>query len=249
MSKSTGLGARFFVDGVNLSGDIGSLQRMNNSLATTEQQGLDKEAFERLHALRTGGCEFSAWMNKAAGAAHPTLKTRPTTDRIASYFHRATLGTSAFGLVCKQLNYDPTRTKEGALSWSVTAESNGYGLEWGKSLTAGARTDTAATNGASVDFGAGTSFGMQAYLHVFSFTGTDASILVQASSDNGGADAFAEPSGGFTFPAVTTAPYAQRLTTASPIERYLRVVTVTTGGFTNLQFALLVVKNTHAVVF
>ncbi len=248
MSKATGLGARFFVDGVNLSGDIGSLQRMNNSLATTEQQGIDKEAFERLHALRTGGCEFSAWMNKATGAAHPTLKTRPTTDRIASYFHRAALGTPAFGLVCKQLNYDPNRTSEGALSWSVTAESNGYGLEWGKSLTAGARTDTTATNGTAIDTTASLSFGAQAYLHVQSFSGTDVTVKIQDSADNNTfadvtAMAFTQITGG--------APLAQRLETGrtATIRRYVRAVTVTSAGFTSLSFAVVLIKNSHTVVF
>lgn len=249
MAKSTGMGARFFADGYDLSGDIGSLSRINSSRAVNEVPGVDVSAMERLHAHRDGGLEWQAWFNDAAGQAHPVLSAIPSTDRHVMYCHRATLGASAAACVCKQLDYAPTRGTDASLSIAVTAESNGYGMEFGTMLTAGKRTDTAATNGTSVDFAAGTAFGMQAYLQVFSFTGTDASILVQGSSDNGGGDAFAEPGGGFTFTQVTSAPFVQRLATTSSIERYLRVATVTSGGFSSLVFAVMVVKNPVSTVF
>ncbi len=247
MTKQSGLGARFYVDGTNLSGDVGSLTRMNNGLAVWEVPGVDREAQERQHLLRTGGCEFSAFMNRAVGAAHPTLKTRPTADRIASYLHRATLGASAFGLVCKQLNYDPTRTKEGALTWSVTAESNNYGLEWGKTLTAGSKTDTAATNGTAIDTAASANFGLQAYLHVSSFTGTNVVVKIQDSADN---NTFADVPGA-AFTTIVSGPQAQRLATSrtETVDRYVRAVTTTAGGFTSLVFSVIMVKNSHTVVF
>lgn len=249
MAKSTGMGAKFFVGGYNLSGDTGSLSRINTARGVNEVPGIDAEAQERLHAHKDGGLEWSAWFNKAAGRAHPVLSAIPSADRHAMYCHRATIGSVAAACVCKQLDYGGNRATDGSLVMSVTVESNGYGLEWGRLITAAPRTDTAATNGAGVDFGAGTAFGMQAYLQVTEFTGTDASILVQASSDNGAGDSFAEPSGGFTFTQITAAPFVQRLTTASSIERYLRVATVTTGGFTSMSFVVMVVKNEAAVSF
>jgi hypothetical protein len=249
MAKSTGLGARLFVDGYDLSGDVGSLSRINTARNVNEVPGIDVSAQERRHAHKDGGLEYAAWFNPSAGQAHPVLSAIASTDQHVMYCHRATIGASAAACVCKQLDYGGNRGTDGSYVLNVVAESNGYGLEWGRLLTAGKRSDTGATNGAGVDFTAGTAFGMQAYLQVFSFTGTDASILVQASSDNGVGDAFDEPAGGFTFPQVTSAPFTARLATGSSIERYLRVATVTTGGFSEMTFAVMVVKNAAAVSF
>lgn len=248
MAKQSGLGAAFYVDGYDLSGDIGSLGRINSARAVNEVPGIDVSAMERLHAHRDGGMEWTAWFNDAAGQAHPALSTLPTTDRQAMYCHRATAGAPAAACVAKQLSYDGSRGTDASFSFTVTAESNGYGVEWGRLMTAGKRTDTAATNGSSVDFGTGsTAFGLQAYLQVFSFTGTSVTVKLQESSDNGAGDAFADVTGGaFT---AATARGAQRIQTGrtQTVERYLRVVT--TGTFTSAVFAVMVVRNSVSAVF
>jgi hypothetical protein len=165
------------------------------------------------------------------------------------YFRGTTLGNAAAALIGKQLNYDWTRGDDGKVTMKVRAESNGYGIEWGKSLTAGVRSDTAATNGTSVDFGTGsTDFGAQFYLQVFSFTGTDITFTIEESSDNAAADAFAAVTGG-AFTEVTAAPAVERIQTArdQTVERYLRVAT--TGTFTECSFAVVAVRNDTSVVF
>lgn len=93
-------------------------------------------------------------------------------------------------------------------------------------------------------------FGLQAYLQVTAFTGTDATIKLQGSSDDAAADAYADITGG-AFAQITTAPQAQRIATSSSlaIERYVRAVTTTTGGFTSLSFNLVVVRNVTATAF
>ncbi len=245
MGKQSGLGAGFWLDGYDISGDIGSLERMNSSRGVNEVPGIDVEAMERVHAHRDGGLEFSAWMNKAAGRAMPVLKTVPATDRIGSYLHRkSTLGASACALVCKQVSYDPTRGTDAGLAWAVTAESNGFGLEWGQLLTAGKRTDTGAAVGTAVDMeGAATTFGLQAYLHVFSFTGTDATVKLQMDTSSN----FPSPTdvAGGSFSVVTSGPQAQRIQTGrtDAIERWLRVTTTTSAGFSNLVFGVIVKRN------
>lgn len=248
MGKRSGLGQGFWLDGYDISGDIGSLSRVNTARGVNEVTGIDVEAMERVHAHRDGGIEFSAWMNKAAGAAMPVLKTRPTTDRIASYLTRkATIGTSAAACVCKQVNYDPSRGTDAAFAWTVAAESNGYGLEWGHLLTAGKRTDTGATTGTSVDMeGAATAFGLQAYLHVFSFSGTDVTVKLQMD-DNSGFTTPTDVTGG-GFPIINAgnpAPHAARIQTTRTFaaERYLRVTTTTSAGFTSLVFGVIVKRN------
>jgi hypothetical protein len=234
------------LSGYDLSGDLGSISTSGGP-AALEVTGIDKSAPERIGGLRTGGMSWSAWFNPAANQAHDRLENLPTTDVIATYFRGTTLGDQSANLVAKQLNYDGTRGNDGAFSFAVEAQSNGYGVEWGRSLTAGKRTDTAATNGTSVDFGTGsTTFGLQAYLHVFAFTGTSVTVSLEESSDNG-TDPWAAVTGGaFT---AATGITSQRIATSAvqTVERYLRVVT--TGTFTNAVFAVSVVRNDTATAF
>jgi hypothetical protein len=86
-----------------------------------------------------------------------------------------------------------------------------------------------------------TAFGAQAYLHVFAFTGTDATVAVQSSPDNSTWTTVAA----LTFAQTTSGPGYQRVATANnaTVPRYLRAITTTSGGFSNLQFAVVVVRN------
>lgn len=251
MTKQSGLGDNLYVGGYDLSGDINSLGRIGGGPAALDVTGIDKSAMERLGGRRDGSMEFLAYFNDTAGQAHPRLGSLPTTDVHLMYCRGTTADSPAALLVAKQIGYDGERDDEGNLRFSVEAQSNGYGIEWGQLMTAGKRTDTAATNGSSVDFGTGsTSFGLQAYLQVFSFTGTDATVKIQESSDDAVGDPFADVTGG-GFTQITSGPTTQRIETtrALTVERYLRVVTVTTGGFSNLVFAVAIVRNDTSVVF
>jgi len=92
--------------------------------------------------------------------------------------------------------------------------------------------------------------GGQAYLQVFSFAGTDVTVKLQHSHDNGGTDAYADITGG-GFTQITAGPTAQRIAIAAgtEIKRYVRAVTVTTGGFTSLVFAVAATANLTATSF
>lgn len=251
MSKSSGMGDNCYTAGYDFSGDIGSLQRIAGGHSPLVVTGIDKSAFERIGGKRDGGIEYTAYFNDAAGQAHPRLSTLPRTDVIVTYCRGTTLGNPAAAIVAKQIGYDGTRGADGSLTFNVQALANGYGLEWGKQLTAGKRADVAATNGTGVDFGTGsTAFGLQAYLHVFAFSGTDVTIKIQESSDNGAGDAWADVTGG-GFTQVTSSPTSQRIATSATqtVERYLRAVTVTTGGFSTVQFAVMVNRNATATSF
>jgi hypothetical protein len=195
-----------------------------------------------------GNLDVTSWFNKATSQQHLTFRGLPTADVIGTYCRGTVLGNPAASINGKQVNYDGTRATDGSLTFVVNAVSNGYGLEWGKQLTAGKRTDGSATNGTSVDFGVGsTTFGLQAYVHVFAFTGTSVTIKLQESSDNAVGDAFADVTGGaFT---AATGVTSQRIQTSrtQTIERYLRVVT--TGAFSNAIFSVMVNRNDTSVVF
>jgi hypothetical protein len=89
--------------------------------------------------------------------------------------------------------------------------------------------------------------GAQAYLQVFSFAGTDVTVKLQHSHDN---STFADITGG-GFTQVTSGPTVERIEIAAgtEIRRYVRAVTVTTGGFTSLVFAAAAYVNVTAVTF
>lgn len=246
MGKETGLGAQLYLDGTDLSGDTGEVRRISKSFNVLPFTGIDKSAFERKAGVLTGLLDWQSYFNPTN--AHPKLEDLPRTDVIGSYYHRATLGVPAASMVAKQTDYKGTRAQDGGYLFDVNLLSNAWWLDWGRALTAGIDTDTGAANGTGVDFGdptpAAYNFGAQFYLHVFGFTGTDATVKIQQSSDNGAGDAYADVTGG-AFTAVTAAPFSQRLQTArnQAVERWLRVVTTTVGGFSSLQFAVSAVIN------
>lgn len=248
MAKQSGLGDNFYVDGYDLSGDIGAIDTIRGGPSTHNVTPINKHGFVRIGGLRDGGMEFTSFFNPSTDQAHPVLSALPRADVVVSYFRGQTLGGVAACCIGKQINYDPERADDGALTFSVSAESNGYGVEWGKQATPGVRTDGSATDGASIDFGTGsTSFGLQAWLQVFDFTGTSATVKLQGSSDNGAGDAWADVTGGgFT---AATGRTSQRIQTArnQTVERYLRVVT--TGTFSDVVFAVMVARNDTEVKF
>jgi hypothetical protein len=250
VAKTSGLGDALHIQGFDASGDIQQLQQIGGGPALLDVTGINKSAYERIGGLRDGRFEMTTFFNHVAitGGTHEKLSALPTTDVILTYCRGTVLGNPAASLVGKQVNYDPTRGNDGMLTFGVTAQSNGFGIEWGQQLTAGIRTDTAATNGTGVDTTASANFGAQAYLQVFSFTGTDATVKIQDSADN---VTFADVAG-LAFTQTTTAPAAQRISISNTatVRRYVRAVTVTTGSFTSLAFSVNFVKNQLAgVVF
>lgn len=241
MAKQNGLGDQLFVGGVNVSGDINSLTAISGSQATLDVTGIDKSAHERIGGRRDGALSFVSYFNPTAGASFQTFKALPLTDVLMSYFRGSTLGGDAASMISKQPNFDPTRDDSGEFKFKVDAIGSGFGLEWGVQLTAGVRTDTTATNGTGVDTVASAAFGGQAYLHVFGVTGTSVTVKIQDSADNA---TFADVTG-LTF-TVATGQTAERLAlvNTATIRRYVRAVT--TGTFTNAQFAVSLVKNQTA---
>lgn len=238
MTKSSGLGQRLYVGGINLSGDIGSIDNAASPLAVLDVTAIDKSAMERIGGLKDGALDFTAFYNTAVGASHVTLSALPTGDVVELYATGTAVGDPAAGMVAKQIGYDGKRGNDGALTFTVTSQSSaGSGLEWGRLVTAAPRTDTAATNGTAVDNTAASTAGLVAYLQVLSFSGTSCTVKLQDSPDN---VTFTDVTGG-SFGAQTAAG-ASRIATASglTVARYLRVAT--TGTFTSCAFVVMVAR-------
>jgi hypothetical protein len=247
VSKQSGLGDNLYVGGYDLSGDIGAIDTITSPRAVQDVTGIDKSAMERLHLLRDGTMEFTSFWNSTTGQAQDRLSLLPYTDVICSYCRGTSLGSPGAAMVAKQVDYNPSRGIDGSLTCATAMQANGYGLEWGVQLTAGKRADTTATNGTGVDFTASTAFGLTAYLQVFAFTGTSVTVKIQESSDNGGADAFADVTGGGFTAATGITTQRIQTTRALTVERYLRVVT--TGTFSAATFSVIVCKHPETTVF
>lgn len=250
MAKTSGLGTHFYVDGYDLSGDTNALDTIESSIEMLDDTGINKYAHERLPGLKDGKLGFTVIFNPSTSspvAEHSVLNTPPRADRIL-LFCANSIGDMSAAMVAKQTNYAGNRDDKGNLKFKVEADANGFGLEWPLLLTPNQRTDTAATNGTAFDFGAATSFGFQAYLQLIAFTGTDATVKLQDSADN---STFADVASGAFVQVTSTTPQAQRIAVGgtATVRRYVRVSTVTTGGFTSLTFVVSLVKNPAAVAF
>lgn len=235
MSKESGLGDQLYLDSTDLSGTTGAISSIGAPFAQLTVTDITQSAPHRLAGQHDGSLTFSSWWDNAV--AHPKLSALPTVDVYGTYFHRTTVGNPAASMVAKQIGYDPNRGADGSLAMATNLTANGFGLEWGNQGTAGKRTDTTATNGASVNGLASTAFGLSAYLHVFAFTGTSVAIKIQDSADN---SSFADLTGG-AFTSVTSAT-KERIVTSSTqtVRQYLRVVT--SGTFTSVTFAVNLVR-------
>lgn len=243
MAKQGGMGDALWIDGLDVSGDIGSLSSISSPLGVQDVTAINKSAFERLGLLHDGALAFTAFWNPgvAADTAHSTFKTLPTTDRAMQYCRGVAQGSYAASMVAKQIGYDGNRAQDGSFTLNIAGSSNAFGLEWGQLITAGGKlTQTGAGNGTSYDqTTVETEFGWAMYLHVFSFTGTSITVKVQDSANN--AD-WLDLSGA-TF-AAASAVGSQRVsagaTSTATVRRYLRIVS--SGTFSECTFAVSFVR-------
>ena len=252
MTKESGLGAGFLLAGYDFTGDVTALGNIGGGPKLAENTGIDKLGIERIGLQRDGRMSITSWFNPSANMSHKRLSTLPRTDVQAQYWHRQVIARPVACIIAVQPDYVGNRAQDGSFTFETEFDANGYGLEWCTGLTAFKRSDTTATNGTGVDlasatFAGSSTFGLQAYLQVFSFTGTSCTVKLQESSDNGAGDAWADVTGGgFTAATGITQERIQTSRTQT-VERYLRVVT--TGTFTQCTFAVAVQRNDTLTAF
>lgn len=242
MAKQSGLGDRLWVGGYNLSGDIGTIRQVSGGPAAMDVTDITQSGFGRIGGKRTGMIGFTSWFDKAAGAAHPVLSALPRTDTLMSYGRGAAIGSAMASMVALQIGYDGTRAADGQFTLAVDGQSDGYGLEWGQQLTAGDRTDTTGTNGASLDGSASSANGAQFYTHLSALTGTNVILTIQDSADN---SSWSNLSGA-AFTSMTAIGW-QRIAVTGTVRRYLRVVS--SGTFSSATFVVNAIRNATAVTF
>jgi hypothetical protein len=253
MAKRSGLASSLYIAGYSLGNDIGAVDEIGGGPEPIDVTGLDKSAHERIGGIRDGRMSFTAFFNPSTDKAHDRLSDLPTADVIMTLALTpgvGSIGAPSCSLVAKQLNYDGARGDDGSFTFKVDAVANGYGIGWGETLTPGISFLSGAASTTSLDYGAAvgtTNFGLQAWLHCFTFTGTSATVAIQGSSDNGAGDAWADITGAvFT---TVTGITSERIQTSrtQAVERYLRVNV--TGTFSTCWLAIQVAKNTVQTLF
>jgi len=250
MTITSGVGGRLFVDEHNISGSTATMRRLMMDLGVQNTTTIQDEATRRTPTIRHGAIDVTALWDTDAGQAEPVLRTLPNADRALSYHHRATRGAPAWFMIGKQITYSPNVANTKDLTIDVQAVANNYGLELGRSLTAGEETIGAAGGLTGVDdlqAVGSTDFGLQAILHVTAFTGTSVDIAIQDSDDDGSGDPYADVTGA-TFTTVS-AVGSERIATGATenVKRWLRAEL--SGTFTSVTFAVAVNRNPVAVVF
>lgn len=205
-TKVSGLGDDFLFGGYHIGADIQTLA-ISTPLGVLEVTGITRSAKERLGGLRDGGMDATAYLDPAAGQAHAAFSPLTLSDVVATYLRGQAIGSQAFCLNSKLIDYAPTRGADGSITEKVTCQANGFGGEWGEQLTAGVRTDTAGTNGAPQNDGAATLWGAQAYLQAVSVTGTSCTVTIQHAPDGSTWTTL------LAFAAQASAPATQRIAT------------------------------------
>ena len=222
MAKQSGLGANLYTGVYDLSGDIGAVTQAETMRGTFDVTPIDKSAMERIVGRRDGAMAFTGFWNVSAGQEHPVLSALPRTDVISTLTIGSAVGSAAASMVAKQLNYSQTLGEDGSLGVGVNLQANGYGLEWGETLTVGKQSfATGTVSGTSINLGsASTAFGAAAYLHVFTMPSGTAAFTVQDSDDD---SSFATVTG-LAFTGITGAT-SLRLQTAAglTVRQYVRI--------------------------
>lgn len=243
MSKRSGLGQYLFVGGIDISGDVGSIDRVSSPVGMQDVTDITQSAVARAALLASGEIAFKMFNDVAAGvpgAEYTALRGLPTTDQLVLYCMAALAGDPCFALSAKQVNYDWNRAASGALEGSCQClGSAGVPLEPGVMLTAGKVTHASATSSASVNNLASSAYGCALFLQYFGRTSGTATILVEHATDNATWVTLA------TFAKAGDAtPGAERKTVAvaTTIRQYARVTT--TGTFVNAILAVGIRRGT-----
>lgn len=236
MAKISGLGQQLYVDGHDLSGDVGSIDNASSPTNPLHVTGIDKSGVARIIGKRDGLLSFTTFFNDAVEAEHEALSGLPTTDVLALWMMSSTRGDACAALSAKQPNYDATRGADGSLTFKVDlVGAVGSFLEWGVILVA-KKTHASATDESSYDQGAASANGAVGFLQHFEDDADPPTGTVEYDIEDSANDADFTNLIAFNDVATPWAEYAERKTVDGEVLRYIRAST--NGTFTNAKFAM-----------
>lgn len=177
------------------------------------------------------------WNWFALGSIQNALANMPSADLVAFYLQGNGVGNPAACMVSKETNYNPTRDNTGNLTVKVDITANGFGVEWGRQMTAGLRTDNGPTTGAFFDLGAGSTFGAQAYLQLVELVGTNIDVTITHATTSGGSYTTLMDFGSQT----AIGGFRQATANTATVNEFIKIVSA--GTFTQAIFAVVLVQN------
>lgn len=237
MTKKSGIGMKLYLQGLDMSGDIGSISTMRSSVAVLDVTSIEDPAMSRIPGLRDGEITFNCFFNNADDETHDTLAALPTTDVLCMVLTGTVAGDPVLCLTAKQVNYDWGRGADGSMLGTVQLlASAGIPLEYGL-LLAAKTTHASATDETGIDFGSQTTAGAVGFLQHFSAaSGTVEYDLEDSSDSTDGDDGSWANLGAFSDVATPYAATAQRIAISGTVERWVRAST--NGTFTTAVFAI-----------
>ncbi len=240
MAKRSGLSQQFYFQGVDMSGDVGSIGTLATPRGTQDVTGLSRNAHEFLLTTGDGILSWSAFFNDETGGTHLTLGALPTTDVQIMFETGQTLGDPAFCAVVKLIDYAPNRGADGSLTINVNANlSAGEPAEWCRVLATKATHSSETDNtGHLMDSGGSqTTKGAVGYLQHFTADSGTVEYDIEDSSDSTDGDdgAWANLLA-FSDVATPWNPIAERIEVTGNVEKWIRAST--NGTFTNAVFAM-----------
>lgn len=249
MAKTSGADGseRLFVDGINVSGNIGAINTAAVRRALTDLTDITQSAIARAALQADGELAFNSWWDGTpTTGVNETFKT-VRADAHFMFTHGTALTSPAFCLVAHQADYSIPRSPDGTLAATIAAQSTGGNPpEWGFLATSGSgqpyQTFASAGNGSDCDDLAGsptsTAAGAALYVHCISIASGSFTVKVQ--------DAATLPTYADVAGLVTTsisAAGARRAVSTSPtatIRRYTRIVLA--GTFTNAVIVAAIIR-------
>jgi hypothetical protein len=242
MSKQSGLGNRLYIGGYDISGDVGAVSTIDTPRGEQVNTGIDKSAVERIQLGVDGNLVFDTWFNDATDKIHDALSTLPSTDRQGMFAISTTRGAPGFAIEAKQVNYDWSRSADGALAGTTSLiQAGGNAPVWGEMIAMKETIASANDLTGHIDAGAAqTTAGVVCFLQIFTLgSGTPVITLEDSPDTTNGIDGTWTTVGTFT---INSARTAERLSVAGNIEKALRIEA--SGTFTNLVVAALVRRGT-----
>ncbi len=239
MAKKSPLQQGFWINGRDVSGDVGAFDNIGSPRAVREITGIDKAAIEREQLRSDAAISYSGYFNDAANKLFDALKDAPTGDQIGLIaFGGNAVGDVAAMMVGKQVTHAQTKDADGGVNVTSELQGNGVTLEWGDMLTALTDTFSSAASSASRDDSASTSNGAAAVLEVIDIgSGTPTVVIEDSANDSTWATLIS-----FTAVADGSEPTAERKTVSGTVDRYLRITT--TGTFTDAEIAVGIRRGT-----
>ncbi len=230
------------VSGYNLTGD------MNAITFTDARNMLDATAFsdaveKSIVGRRQSKVEHNGFMNADVARSHPVLNGVTVQDVVSVMVGQnamPTVGDISYSLPIRQEQYKTMPEINKVIPFTASFAPRGQAGGWGQALAAPV-TITNTTSGTSVDYGAATTKGGSAAVHILQAAASDTYAITVQGSTTG---AFAgEETTVATFTKNGSALGAEQIAISGTIPRYVRYRAVRTGSAgNNVTLAVILVR-------